>query len=337
MKRVMAVYDIDPFYADRFADFANQKEKVPFTVVPFTTMERLKAYLEDHTVELLLVSQFVEKRDLEKLPIKQIITLTEGEVAKLENTYPNVYKYQSTDGVIREVMSLYCGQTQEELQVVTGIKAGILGVYSPVNRCLKTSFALTAGQVLGQDARVLYLTFEEYSGFSKMVGETFQSDLSDLLYYYHQGKFNLPRLNAVVHSLGNLDYVPPARYPEDLYQVTAQELADFIGRLAKETNYDTVLVDLGQMGRRSVEILEVCDIIYMPVKDDCVSVAKLEEFEEYLQLSNRQPLLEKIQKLKLPYHNSFGRKDTYLDQLLWGELGDYVRQLLKGPRPWLTH
>lgn len=40
--RIMAVYDVDPFYADRFADFVNQKEKVPFTVMAFTTLERLK-------------------------------------------------------------------------------------------------------------------------------------------------------------------------------------------------------------------------------------------------------------------------------------------------------
>ena len=39
--RIMAVYDVDPFYADRFADFVNQKEKVPFTVMAFTTLERL--------------------------------------------------------------------------------------------------------------------------------------------------------------------------------------------------------------------------------------------------------------------------------------------------------
>lgn len=337
MKKVMAVYDIDPFYADRFADFVNQKEKVPFTVMAFTTMERLKHYLDDHEIELLLVSQFVEKKDLEKLPVRQIITLTEGEVARLENAYPHVYKYQSTDGVIREVMSLYCGQTQEELGTLTGSKAAVLGIYSPVNRCLKTSFALTAGQILGQDERVLYLTFEEYSGFSKIMGETFRADLSDLLYYYQQGKFNILRLNSVVHTFGSLDYVPPARYPEDLCQVTAENLAELIERIAGETGYDTVLVDIGQMGRKAVEILEVCDAIYMPVKDDCISVAKVEEFDEYLQQSQRTGLTEKIHRLKLPYHNSFGRKEGYVEQLLWGELGDYVRQLLKGPRPWIVH
>ena len=337
MKRVMAVYDVDPFYADRFADFANRKEKIPFTVMAFTTMERLKNYMKEHTVELLLVSHMVDKKELERLPVKQIITLTEGEVARLENTYPNVYKYQSTEGIIREVMSIYCGQVQDDSGILAGPKAVILGVYSPVNRCLKTSFALTAGQILGQDSRVLYVTFEEYSGLSRLNGEVFQGDLSDLLYYYQQGKFNILRLNALVHTMGNLDYIPPVRYPEDLCQLSPEELAGFVESLARETGYETILVDLGQMGRKAVEVLEICDTVYMPIKDDCVSVAKLEEFDEYLQISQRTALAEKIQKLKLPYHNSFGRKDSYVEQLLWGELGDYVRQLLKGPRPWAIH
>ena len=50
--RIMAVYDVDPFYADRFADFVNQKEKVPFTVMAFTTLERLKNYAMEHEIEV---------------------------------------------------------------------------------------------------------------------------------------------------------------------------------------------------------------------------------------------------------------------------------------------
>ncbi len=72
------------------------------------------------------------------------------------------------------------------------------------------------------------------------------------------------------------------------------------------------------------------DVIYMPVKDDCISASKLEEFEEYLRAAGQEKVLGRIQKLKLPYHNSFGRRETYMEQLLWGELGDYVRRLLRG-------
>ena len=42
MEKIMAVYDVDPAYARRFADVTNQKERVPFDVIPFTSMEALQ-------------------------------------------------------------------------------------------------------------------------------------------------------------------------------------------------------------------------------------------------------------------------------------------------------
>ena len=84
------------------------------------------------------------------------------------------------------------------------------------------------------------------------------------------------------------------------------------------------------LGKKAADILKICDGIYMPVRQDKVSVAKIEEFEEYILVSGHEKILEKVQRLKLPYPNSFGGQRDYLEQLLWGELGDYVRQLLKG-------
>ena len=33
--------------------------------------------------------------------------------------------------------------------------------------------------------------------------------------------------------------------------------------------------------------------------------------------------------LKMPFHSSFGKKEHYVEQLIWSELGDYVRQLIR--------
>ena len=56
MGRVMAVYDVDPFYADRFADTVNQREKLPFTVMAFTTLERLKTYAKEMCIRDRVIS-----------------------------------------------------------------------------------------------------------------------------------------------------------------------------------------------------------------------------------------------------------------------------------------
>ena len=75
--------------------------------------------------------------------------------------------------------------------------------------------------------------------------------------------------------------------------------------------------------------MKLCRVIYMPIREDPVSLAKLEEMNQYLSQTGNGVLRDRIKRLKLPYHGSFGRSD-YIDQLLWGELGDYVRQLLRG-------
>ncbi|SET73614.1 hypothetical protein SAMN05443270_1184 [Lacrimispora sphenoides] len=328
-KRVMAVYDTDPLYTERFTDFVNQKEQVGFSVMAFTTLEQLKAYGEDHKIELLLISSSVSREDIEKIAAAVVIILADGEAVPPEGQYPSIYKYQAADSLMREVMNYYCDDPGDLGYSMVSKTGRIIGVYSPINRCLKTSFALTMGQLLARDLKVLYLNFEDCSGFQRLIGEEYKGGLSDLLYYYSQEGFRWVRLGSVVYTWGELDYVPPVQYPEDLCQVTGQVMAELVAHIAMKSVYESIILDLGQFGKKASEVLEICDAVYMPVKDDCVSAAKIEEFEEYLVSSGHESLKNRIQKIKPPYHCSFGRKDNYLEQLLWGELGDYTRQLLR--------
>ena len=329
MKRVIAVYDVDPFYADRFAKVANQKETVPFTIIAFTSIERLKRYMEENPVEILLVD--VGARELVKdCPARQILTLSDGELLPVEKGQTSIYKYQSAEGILREVMACYAAVPEAETSA-TGTPARLIGVYSPVNRCLKTSFCLALGQIMSRDHKVLYLNLEDCSALAKLMPESFKGDLSDALYYYRQGNYNWVKLATMVYTWGGLDYIAPARYPEDLANVTAETVTGFLSCLSREGVYDAVIADIGQFGRLAAEILDGCQTVYMPIKEDVISAAKIEIFEEYLEDSGRQSLKKRIQKLKLPYHSNFSRREDYLEQLIWGELGDYVRRLLRGP------
>lgn len=330
MNHIMAVYDVDPFYADRFADFANQKGKVPFTVAAFTSMERLQEFSEANTIELLLISDSVNREQVDRLKARQVVTLTEGETIRIKDRYPSVYKYQSTDSVIREVMACYCDKPELDLLKASSSQCRMIAVYSPINRCLKTSFALVLGQLMAQDEKVLYLNLEEWSGLQALTGEEYAGDLSDVLYLYRQGNYHWLKLSSYVYSWGNLDYIPPVRFPEDLEDASPEGLAELILKISQESIYDAVIIDAGHFGKQVCSLLKICSTIYMPVKDDCVSAAKLEELTQYLERTGNGDILDKIQKLKLPFHSSFGRRDTYMEQLLWGELGDYVRQLLRG-------
>ncbi|MFT4106825.1 MAG: hypothetical protein QM657_13790 [Lacrimispora sp.] len=325
----MAVYDPDPAYGERFAEYVSHRGQVPFSAQAFTSLQGLKAYAKDHEIELLLIHSSVSAEEAEKIGAARVIRLA-GEEEEYEEGGPvQIYKYQAADSMMREVMACYCSAEGDPVFAGVSGTGRIIGIYSPVNRCLKTSLALTMGQLMARDLKVLYLNLEDCSGLKHLTGEEYRGGLSELLYYYSQNEFNWGRLGSLVYTWGDLDYVPPVRYPEDLFQMTAQSMAELVERIARESAYEAVILDLGQFGAKALEVLEICDVVYMPVKEDCVSAAKIEEFEEYLLSSGHEPLKNRIQKLKLPYHCNPGRTDNYLEQLLWGELGDYTRQLLR--------
>lgn len=233
MKHILAVYDVDPVYAARFAEVVNQKEKYRLRWWRSGSIERLRAFAAEHPVKLLLLGEHVPAEEKESIRAEKVILLSDNGGKPVSPSVPCVYKYQSSDAIVRDVMTWY-GESPGELPEVSGRGlAKVLGVYSPVGRCLKTSFALTMGKLLAQEERVLYLNLEEFSGLSVLMKEEYKSDLSDLLYFYNGGSYNSLRLSSVVHTMGELDYIPPVRYPEDLDQAGEEAIAGLIRAIAR--------------------------------------------------------------------------------------------------------
>lgn len=201
MKKIMAVYDADFRYADRLAEFVNQRSQVPFQVVAFTSLEKLKEFAAREKIDLLLAGSGVEKEQLDGIPAAQVVWLSENGVA--EEGEAVVYKYQASDDLLREVMSWYRPQEIPVLMTAAGRRSRITGVYSPIGRCGKTSFALTLGQVLAREEKVLYITLEEFSGLSALTGTVYTGGLSDLLYYYTQREYSSVRLGSVTYNWGS--------------------------------------------------------------------------------------------------------------------------------------
>lgn len=107
MKHILAVYDVDPVYAARFAEVVNQKEKIPFEVVAFSSIERLRAFAAEHPVKLLLLGEHVPAEEKESIRAEKVILLSDNGGKPVSPSVPCVYKYQSSDAIVRDVMTWY--------------------------------------------------------------------------------------------------------------------------------------------------------------------------------------------------------------------------------------
>jgi hypothetical protein len=78
MIKVMVVYDEDPLYAGRLAEYVNQKETFPFQAMAFSDLEKLKAYGRDHEIAILLVGERVREEAKEiKAGLKMLPPVTQ--------------------------------------------------------------------------------------------------------------------------------------------------------------------------------------------------------------------------------------------------------------------
>lgn len=330
-KNIFAVCDLEVDYAHNFMDYLNQKRNIPFEIQAFTSVEQLLRYGRDQHIEILLISDKAMCPQVKELNAGKIMILSEGVHPPELDQYPSVYKYQSSDHVIREVMACYgADKAVPSPMAVPKKPMEILGVYSPLGRTLKTSFALTLGQILSRDKVVLYLNMEEYSGFEELFQVKYEHNLSDVLYYVRQEHVNLAhKISGMIESVNNLDYLPPVHSPGDILTATEEEWNRLIDTIVMHSAYEVLILDFGDGVDGLFPLLDRCSRIFVPVLHDVMSRAKLAQFEELLRVWDYPRILARMEKLKLPYHAGLADGKTYVEQLVWSELGDYVRSLLR--------
>lgn len=330
-RSIFAVCDKEAEYAYNFMEYLNQKKGLPFEVQAFTGPEALCGYAGEHHVEILLISGRAMCDAVRRLKVGMLVILSEGVHSPELDQYPSVYKYQSSDNVIREVMNCYgAGHPAGEPPAVLKKSTEVIGVYSPVGRAQKTSFALTLGQVLARDRAVLYLNMESFSGFERLMGQSYERGLSELLYYARQENANLAyRIGGTAQSIQNLDFIPPARSPADIQSTPAEAWLRIIEAVQKESSYEILILDIGDGVSELFRILECCGRIYMPVRSDMISMAKIAQFEQLAAVWGSREILARLRKLKPPFHSAGQSGSSYFEGLVWSELGDFVRSELR--------
>ena len=332
-KSIFAVCDTEIEYAYNFMEYLMQKKNIPFEVQVFTSPEVLMDFAGNHEIEILLISDKAMKEEIRSLPVRQIIILSEGVHSPDLDQYPAVYKYQSSDKVIREVMACY-GVENEVAVSQSGVvkkEMRVIGVYSPIGRTQKTSFALTLGQILGREHAALYLNLESYSGFEQLLETHFDQSLSDILYYARQENSGIVyKIAGMVQTIQNLDFLPPVLFPMDIQTTKYEEWIWLFRQLEQNSNYEILILDLGDGVADLYQILDYCTEIYVPVRQDLMSMAKIEQFENALQMWDSLSVLGKMKKIRIPFYAAGKSGRDWLEGLVWSELGDYVRKVLRG-------
>ena len=166
-----------------------------------------------------------------------------------------------------------------------------------------------------------------------MMGKGFDQNLSDLLYYVRQENKNLTyKMNEMIQTINNLDYIPPVRTPADIRSTPWEDWERLLQEIVMHSNYEILILDMGGAIDETFQMLDRCSRIYMPVLSDHISVAKIAQFENLLRIWDYPQVLTKTVKIRAPFHGGNTAPENYIEGLVWSELGDYVREILRKER-----
>lgn len=300
-RKQIAVCDEEQEYTKRFAEYAGRNRNPLFAVHGFTGLKELLEDTKEHPADIFLLSKkYAENLKKEECP-GQIICLSEEEYQEEEPEYPVIYKYQSCPQILKNAYDIYAERSPAGLG--TALRLGEMkriGIFSPLGRMGKTSFALALGKELAKQRRTLYLNMEEFSGFEVLYPCSGQT-LSELICFMKQGKKAFAcKLESITGKIGGLSFIPPVKSPAELKDIRKEDWEELLEALEKESRYEFAILDMSFGADGLFDLLERCDAIYMPVAADETARAKLWQYRETLKLLELEEILEKTKEIAFP-------------------------------------
>ena len=329
-QKVFAICDLEEAYAFRLTEYMLEKVRLPYTIHLFTKVEELQKFAQQERIEILLIAESALRMLGEEYvgqQVAQIFVLQESETVKREDMRC-ISKFQSPDKIVEALSELIADLSNwdfGEMETDTAVK--LIGIYSPVKRCLQTTFALTMGQILAKGHKTLYINFENYSGFGQMLRREFSMDMTDLMYYFRCAKDKLPlRLSSITQNINGLDYIPPTQSLAGVREASGRQWLEMCEHVAGIGQYEYIILDLDDSMEGLFDLLRHCFKIYTITKDDSFAVAKINQYEQILRFNELEEIADKTVKCRFP---TFKEIPINLAQMTHGELAGYVKAIMR--------
>lgn len=323
-QHTVVLCDAEEEYAQLMSEYLRRHKEIPWEIHTYTSPEELLQREEQGAITILVVAESTYTEEMKALQPMRIVVLNESGVIKWDRVH-NINKYQQAELVLKGILEIFVDIADTGIPMMrTEFGTRFVGIYSPVRRCLQTTFALSMSQLLAREHRTLYLNFEHYAGNAELLPDAQTRDLADLLYFLttEKEKFRL-RFQTMLQHKGELDYIPPMKVGQNLLPITSVEWLSLFQKIGEMGEYEYVVLDLSDSMQGLFDILRMCFKVYTLTKEDKIAQSKLTQYEQLLSWYNYDDVLEKTEKCILP---KFRKLPEDLEQYSRGELAEYAEK-----------
>lgn len=311
LKKVrIALYDRDG-YMPCLVDYLCKKGHQMIETRLFTNIEMLKKLAKDNEIDVLLAGEEVidEIRGLDTV-IPQIMLLSEGRQVNEQSEYFLLFKYQSAQAIVKEVLS----QIAEDDRICYTHRfhskrtVELIGVCTLYGGAEVTEYTLSMAKELARHYRTLYVNLEILHGLDYLIPMEKGCDpcsyrgMSEVIFYLKQRKEKLAlKLESLIYSVDGLDAIAAVEDYRDLYHMNQQDMEHFLKVLIHQTEYERLVFDIGYLGETSLYLMSQCTHLYMPQAITEIQKSKERSFQRLLFREHCDQVVDNIQKIEISH------------------------------------
>ena len=329
MRHIIAVIDTDIRFALKLSDFLSKEDRIPFKAVAYTSFHMYS----NETSSMEVVAFITDLDNADECIATGLPVILLSDDAMVKSKYSNssklfcsIFKFCGVHIIVDELLGFFSKNDSFGL-TTKGKNTKVYGIYSPVNRCGRSSLSVAFHSYFCSESNSsLLISFDEYDSVFGCLRKENSRDLSDVFYGYKTGDLNFAKLGECISRVEDLNIVLPARYNEDLFYLSDNELTKFMNDILSANHFE-IIVDFGSIGRRSMQILDMCEKIFCPVIGESggVESSKINEFKSLLGRNGYSELIHRLYEIRLP------REDISKDIFNFTRLKrqDYFMQISK--------
>lgn len=208
------------------------------------------------------------------------------------------FKYRSAAVLLHTIIGHLQGGAEALLQTT---ETKVISLYSPIKRCMQTTFGIHLAHLLSKKGRILYLNLEGYSGFDRLLSGPFSKDISDFIYYVSQTSEDISLITQnYIYRLGEVDMIPPVLNPQNLQDITEEMWIHMLHVLQKCGLYDYIIVDASDFIQGTFAILRESQVVFSLTKSDEHASAKWQQYCSILEAVGYKDVLKKTKSTEMP-------------------------------------
>ena len=329
MRNIIAVCDKEEEYAHRLMEYMNDKNAFTMKATAFSREESVEDFASYKKIDCILISENMMSEKMKSVNADKKIILRENANNDEPCEYKEIFKYQSAENIVRDVMSLYEAERYalgDNVGVRT--KKRVIGVYSPIYHAAKTSFALELSRECSQRTPSLYINLESFSGLGEIIGCSDGCNLGDLLYYAGRSGVSIcSRLTEAVVSFRGIEMIPPVQSPDDICAVSVERFKTLFAAVLNNTSYETLILDFGNEISDICEIIRLCTTVFIPEENDMIAQARLNDFSGYIR--SRGIDESKLKRITIPDGEDSRTGELSDTNAYAGDIRAYVHTLMQ--------